>query len=218
MKCALIAACAAMALMAGAAHADPLTEAKAGLTALDKGDNPEAARLFTVALDSGRLTRSDQELAFVKRSEAFLAMGQPAKALQDANQALDLEPGDREASNVADRAKALLAPKPQVVVAKPAPPSHAAEAYAAALRNYDAEKRANSEQYAQALAAHDADVKAAQARHEADLAAWQTNVKACEAGDLSKCAHQPGHVAVADQSASTGPLTPAEVVAGHKLP
>ena len=60
----------AVMLTAGAASANPLDDAKGGMKAFDKGDNSTAVRLFTSAINSHRLTRTDQELALVKRAEA----------------------------------------------------------------------------------------------------------------------------------------------------
>ncbi|HEY2179964.1 MAG TPA: hypothetical protein VGH15_15445 [Caulobacteraceae bacterium] len=192
MNYALLAAGAAVALMAGAASADPLSDAKAGLAALNSGDNTAAVRLFTTALDSNRLVRADRELAFVKRSEAWLAMEDATRALGDANRALDLDPQDKEATAARDRAQAILAaPASAVAVATPAPEAgKTLTDYSAAVAKYDAEKQAAADAYAKELAAHDAAAKEAEARHEAELAAWKEKVAVCQA-DPAKCATAP---------------------------
>jgi len=185
----LLAAGAVMVLAGGAASADPLGDAKSGLAAFNNGDNPTAIRLFTSALDSGRLTRADQELAYVKRAEAYLAASDGKSALADANHALDLDPRDSEAVATRDRAQAVVNPPPP-----PGPtPSEIADQkvkddYAAAQAKYEAQKKADADAYAQQLADYDAKVKAADAKREADLAAWRADVAACKAGDQTKCA------------------------------
>lgn len=109
MKSRLLAASALMLSIASSALADPVADAKAGLDALNRGDNALAIRLFTQALGSGSLTPIDRELAYVKRAEANLAAGNKSAALADANQALALEAGDSEAADVRDRAQGVTA-------------------------------------------------------------------------------------------------------------
>ncbi len=190
MRHAILAAAAMTALAAGAAFASPLDDAKSGLAALDKGDNLKAIHLFTAAIDSHKLGRSDQELAYVKRAEAYLASHQEKSAFADANHALDLDPGDSEASATRDRARALLTPPV-------APPAQASgdgankAARNAAVANFEAEQKAAAEIYAKQMADYDAQVKAENDRHAAELAAWQDDVKACKAGMLSKCGGTP---------------------------
>jgi len=185
----LLAAGAVVLLAAGAASADPLGDAKSGLAAFNSGDNPTAIKLFTAALDSGRLTRPDQELAYVKRAEAYLAASDGKSALTDANHALDLDPRDSEAVATRDRAQALVNPPPP-----PGPtPSEIADQkvkddYAAAQAKYEAQKKADADAYAQQIADYDAKIKATDAKHTADLAAWRADVAACKGGDLTKCA------------------------------
>ncbi|HXV01152.1 MAG TPA: hypothetical protein VG166_11700 [Caulobacteraceae bacterium] len=192
MKYALLAAGAAVAFMAGSALADPLSDAKAGLAAFNGGDNTAAVRLFTAALDSNRLVRADRELAYVKRSEAWLAMEDATRALGDANRALDLDPRDAEAAAARDRAQAILgAPAtPTAAAAMAAEPNKTLGDYNAAVAKYDAEKQAAAEAYAKELAAHDAAAKESEARHEAELAAWKEKVAACQA-DPAKCSDKP---------------------------
>jgi hypothetical protein len=189
MRRVLLAAGAVVALAAGVAQADPLNDAKSGLAALNQGDSPGAIRLFTSALDSGRLTRADQELAYVKRAEAYLASNNGQSALTDANRALDLDPRDSEALATRDRAQTLLLTPP----AAPGPtPSAIADQkakddYAAAQAKYEAQKKADADAYTQQLADYDAKVKAQDAKHQAELATWRADVQACKAGDLTKC-------------------------------
>jgi hypothetical protein len=172
----LLAAAVATVAIAGGAWADPLGDAKAGLKALDGADYASSIKLFTAALDSGKLVKADQELAYVKRGEAYLAASDARSALADANKALDLDPQDREAMATRDRAQALLTPQP----AAPSPDVVKAKAdYEAAVAKYEAEKQAEADTYAKQMA----DYKAADAKHQADVAAWE----ACKA-DTLKCA------------------------------
>jgi hypothetical protein len=206
MRHAFLAAAAVTALAASSAFATPLGDAKSGLAAFDKGDNLTAIRLFTAAINSHQLARRDQELAYVKRGEAYLAAHQEKSALADANHALDLDPGDAEAAATRDRATALLAPPPAPPVAPPPAPAAApavAESasdvakaeYAASEAAYEAKKKATEDAYARQMADYDSQVKAESDRHAAELAAWQKDVADCKAGVLSKCA---GKAPVAD--------------------
>lgn len=188
MRQAFLTAAAVTALAAGAAFASPLEDAKAGLAALDKGENITAIRLFTAAIDSHKLARSDQELAYVKRAEAYLASHQETPALADANHALDLDPADSEAAATRDRAQAFLTPPP--APAAPAAAKTSMADYDAAVSSYDAEKKAAADSYAKQMSDYDAQVKAENDRHAAELASWQEDVKACKAGMLSKCGDQ----------------------------
>ncbi|HEY1414919.1 MAG TPA: hypothetical protein VGF42_03445 [Caulobacteraceae bacterium] len=203
MRQAFLAAAAVTALAAGAAFASPLEDAKAGLAALDKGENITAIRLFTVAIDSHKLARSDQELAYVKRAEAYLASHQETSALADANHALDLDPADAEAVATRDRAQAFLTPPP--APAAPAAAKTSMADYDAAVSSYDAEKKAAADNYAKQMADYDTQVKAENDRHAAELASWQEDVKACKAGMLSKCGDQSPKPEVA----KTEPAKPA---------
>jgi tetratricopeptide (TPR) repeat protein len=107
MKLRLYTACTVLTLLAHSACADGLTDAKAGLEALNRGDNGTAIALFTKAITGGALSRADKELAYVKRSEAYLATGSKDKALADAQKALVLEPSDAEAAGVRDKAQGV---------------------------------------------------------------------------------------------------------------
>ncbi|HEY5107255.1 MAG TPA: hypothetical protein VII73_10870 [Caulobacteraceae bacterium] len=70
---------------------------KAGADALEHGDNDGAIRALSQALDAGTLAPHDQQRAYVKRGMAYAAKGQKALALADLDQAVKLDPGDRDA-------------------------------------------------------------------------------------------------------------------------
>lgn len=194
----LAAAAIAVFAAAGAAAANPLDDARAGLKAFDSGDNQTAIQLFTSAINSGRLMRSDEELAYVKLAEARIAVGQDKAALADAEHALDLQPDDTEAAAARDRAKALIgspaiAEKPKEV----APGDGAGVApsiseYRAAMAKYDDEKRADAAAYDRQLQAYDAEVARQKAARAAELEHWRDDAKACEQGDESRCGSPAG--------------------------
>lgn len=189
--------------------ADPLDQAQAGLDALNRGDNDAAIRLFTEALKSRALAGSDRELAYVKRAEAYLAQGDRAKALADANRALGMNSTDGEASDVRDQAQSggeaqsggpghafltndtasdglnqQITDHNQAIESE----NQAAQAnYQAQQAQYEAEKQAQQAAYEQQLAAHQAQVEALDRQRAADLAAWQARVAACKGGDTSQC-------------------------------
>lgn len=219
MRHAFLAAAAVTVLAAGAVFASPLDDAKSGLAALDKGENLTAIRLFTAALDSHQLKRTDQELAYVKRAEAYLASHQEKSALADANRALDLDPSDTEAGAARDRAQALLAPPPAPVQASGETAGQAKAEYDARVANYEAEKKAAADGYAKQMSDYDAQVKATNDRHAAELAAWQDDVKACKAGMLSKCGGQsPKPAAVSTEPAKPAPVKTEPVKTAPKPP
>jgi tetratricopeptide (TPR) repeat protein len=89
-----------IAMSVGAARADPLSDAKAGLDALNKGDNDTAIRLLSEAINSGGLASSDLELAHVKRAEAYAAEKNAASASIDLDAAAKLDPNDKEIATV----------------------------------------------------------------------------------------------------------------------
>jgi len=157
----------AVLLAAGTASANPLDDAKEGMKAFNKGDNAAAVRLFTSAINSRRLTRTDQELAFVKRAEARIALGQGQPALADAYSALNLDPADNEAIATRDRAQAMLTPPPPVRAdaAPPEPPSYlkSQAAYQEALKHYEEQKNADAKRYDEQLAKYN-ELKAQQER------------------------------------------------------
>jgi tetratricopeptide (TPR) repeat protein len=162
-----------MMLAAGAANANPLDDAKAGMMAFNKGDNTAAVRLFTSAIDSRKLTRTDQELAYVKRAQAHIALDQGQAALADSYSALKLDPADNEAIATRDRAQAMLTPPPGATAAAPAePPSYlkSQAAYQEALKRYEEQKNSDAKRYDEQLAKYNAELKLQQA-HDAQLAA-----------------------------------------------
>jgi tetratricopeptide (TPR) repeat protein len=116
LMCRLLTACAALTFLTNSACADGLGDAKAGLEALNRGDNTAAISLFTKAITGGTLSRSDKELAYVKRSEAYLAMGAKDKALADATKALSLDAGDSEAAAVRDKTQRVAGNGPSLEV------------------------------------------------------------------------------------------------------
>jgi len=96
------------------AHGLSLNHAKAGLEALNRGDNYSAISSFTSAILIGGLSPSDLELAHVKRAEAYLADANPVGARIDIDDALKIDPNDQEALDVRSRlAIAQAAPPPQ---------------------------------------------------------------------------------------------------------
>ena len=160
-------------LAAGATSANPLDDAKAGMNAFNKGDNSTAVRLFTSAINSRRLTRTDQELALVKRAEARIALGQGQAALADAYSALNLDPADNEAIATRDRAQAMLTPPPGPAEAAPSEPASylkSQAAYQEALKRYEEQKNSDAKRYDEQLAKYNAELKAQQAR-EAQISA-----------------------------------------------
>lgn len=165
------AAGAAVVLAAGSASANPLDDAKGGMTAFEKGDNPAAVHLFTSAINSHRLLRSDLELAFVKRAEAHVALGEGQAALADAYSALNLDPADNEAIATRDRAQAMLNPAAPVSgdAAPSAPSSYlkSQTAYQDALKHYEEQKSADAKRYDEQLAKYNAQLKAQEAAREA---------------------------------------------------
>lgn len=212
MKRRPLAACAALALVAGQAWAIQPSGAKAGLEALNRGDNDVAIRLFTQALLYGGLARSDRELAYVKRAEAFLATGRTSDALADARRALVLNPADAEAIDVRNKSQTVATTSATVAAgdasdalnAKVKAKLDAIEArnraafqryqtqladYEAKKAAYEAEKRANEDAYAASLTAHQALVKALEQESAANVAEWEKRVPSCRDGNQSQCAH-----------------------------
>lgn len=170
-------------LAAGAASANPLDDAKAGLQAYNAGLNATAVRLFTSAINSHRLQRSDQELAFVKRAEARIALGQGQLALADAYTAMSLDSSDNEAIVTRDRAQALLNPptplKTEAAATTPEPSAYlkSQDAYQQALKRYEEEKSADAKRYDEQLTRYNAELKTEEARRDRN----------CRAGDVSQC-------------------------------
>ena len=68
-----------------------------GLAALQRGDFDESIRLFTRALEPGRLSNDDAEFAYFNRAKAFAAKGDFDRASDDLQAALKLLPSDTDA-------------------------------------------------------------------------------------------------------------------------
>jgi len=192
------------ALLATTAVADPVADLADGVGALNRHDDGAAVRLLSAALDSRMLSPADQEIALVRRAQAYLLLGRSADALADAKQALAMQPGDVEAERVRNYAEHADVPAPHgptintdrslnaAVAARNA--SVAAElaasqaSYQTQLAAYQQAKEANAQDYAAQMAAYQAGVQAQQAQAAAAQAAWQAAVKACKAGDRAQCA------------------------------
>jgi hypothetical protein len=195
---------AALSFASGAALADSLADAQAGLEALGRNETEVAIRLLSRALGEGGLSQSDRELAYVKRAEAYALEGRNDDALADAQRALALDPGDAEALDVRTKSAALVRAAPPASSGDESDELNAtvkARLDAVTARNlaaqrrfeeqkaaYEAQKAADERAYAQRLAEHRAEVEALDREHAAALAAWQAQVAACKDGDLSQCA------------------------------
>jgi len=204
MRALVLAGAALAALLATAAAADPVADLADGVGALNRHDNGAAVRLLSAALDSRLLSSADQEIALVRRAQAYLLMGRNADALSDAQQALAIQPGDVEAERVRNYAQNLDVPPPHGPIVNTDRPLNAAVAarnaavnaeleasqanYQAALAATEAKRQADQRAYAAQMAAWQAGVQAQQAQAAAAQAAWQAQVKACKAGDRSQCA------------------------------
>jgi hypothetical protein len=150
------------------------------------------------------LSPADQEIALVRRAQAYLLLGRRTDALADARQALGMQPGDVEAERVRNYADSVDVPAPHGPTINADRPLNAAVAarnaavtaelqasqanYRMELVAYGRTKDANAQAYAAQMAAYQASVQAQQAQAAAAQAAWQAAVKACKAGDRSQCA------------------------------
>jgi tetratricopeptide (TPR) repeat protein len=204
MRALMLAGATIAALLATAAAADPVADLADGVGALNRHDNGAAVRLLSAALDSRMLSSADQEIALVRRAQAYLLLGRNADALSDAQQALAIQPGDVEAERVRNYAQNLDVPPPHGPIVNTDRPLNAAVAarnaavnaeleasqanYQAALAATEAKRQADQRAYAAQMAAWQAGVQAQQAQAAAAQAAWQAQVKACKAGDRSQCA------------------------------
>jgi tetratricopeptide (TPR) repeat protein len=97
MKLRTAAACAALALTAGVAFADPIGDASAGQDALNKGDLNSAVGLFSRAIDSRGLPRAGLESAYVERATAYAGLHKYDLALADLDFAQTISPDDPDA-------------------------------------------------------------------------------------------------------------------------
>jgi len=204
MRALMLAGATIAALLATAAAADPVADLADGVGALNRHDNGAAVRLLSAALDSRMLSSADQEIALVRRAQAYLLLGRNADALSDAQQALAIQPGDVEAERVRNYAQNLDVPAPHGPIVNTDRPLNAAVAarnaavnaeleasqanYQAELAATEAKRQADQRAYAAQMAAWQAGVQAQQAQAAAAQAAWQAQVKACKAGDRSQCA------------------------------
>jgi tetratricopeptide (TPR) repeat protein len=204
MKVAVSAAAAVAALLATAVVADPVADLADGVGALNRHDDGAAVRLLSAALDSRMLSPANQEIALVRRAQAYLLLGRSTDALADARQALAMQPGDAEAERVRNYAEHIDLPAPHgpkintdrslnaAVAARDAAVTAELAAsqanYQTQLAAYQRAKDANAQAYAAQMAAYQANVQAQQAQATAAQAAWQAAVKACKAGDRAQCA------------------------------
>ena len=89
--------------------------AQAGMEALNSGDYARAIIQFNRAIDSGRLSDDDKELALLSRGKAYLGKGQYRDAITDLNRAIHMKPDDQEAQQAFGKALS------QVHASNPAP-------------------------------------------------------------------------------------------------
>jgi tetratricopeptide (TPR) repeat protein len=96
------------ALAIGAAtRADGVADGKAGMDALNRKDYDEAIRLFTRALQPGRLKADDREFAYLNRGDAYAGKQDYVHAIADLKEALRLKPDDPDAQQALDAATAM---------------------------------------------------------------------------------------------------------------
>jgi tetratricopeptide (TPR) repeat protein len=100
---------AALTLLVSAALADGLSDANAGLDALNRGDYSAAVRLFTQAINTGQLSSADKELAYVKRAQAYLGEKNNKLALADLDKAQELDPSDKDVADLRAQAQSSAA-------------------------------------------------------------------------------------------------------------
>ncbi len=139
MRALVLAGAALAALLATAAAADPVADLADGVGALNRHDNGAAVRLLSAALDSRMLSSADQEIALVRRAQAYLLLGRNADALSDAQQALAIQPGDVEAERVRNYAQNLDVPPPHGPIVNTDRPLNAAVAARNAAVNAELE-------------------------------------------------------------------------------
>jgi tetratricopeptide (TPR) repeat protein len=93
----------------GAAPAGGIADGEAGLAALKRGAYDEAIRLFTRALQPGRLSHNDTEFAYLNRGAAYEAKGDLDHAVADYKKAVKLKPEDQDAQTALSEAQSKLA-------------------------------------------------------------------------------------------------------------
>ena len=182
---------AVFALTVSYAHADGVSDANAGVEALNRGDYGSAVRLFTQAIEHGKLSSADTESAYLERAKAYMGQKNNPAALHDVAQALSLEPNDAEAISLRNQMQTASSPSAsdgdgsadtlnaQVKANNDAIDAKflAAQAsYKAELDKYETEKRAAAAQK-----------NANDSNYASELAAWQAKVAACKNGDHSQC-------------------------------
>ncbi len=84
----------------GPAQAGALEDAQQGEQALARGRASEAVALFTRAIDSGGLSGSNLVITYVRRGQAYLAVGERARALADFNTVINANPRNPAAYNL----------------------------------------------------------------------------------------------------------------------
>lgn len=87
-----------------AAFANGLSDASAGMNALNQGNYPDAVHLFTEAIKSGELSGGDLELAYVKRAQAYIGEKRNDLALADLGRAQKLDPNDADIAALREQA------------------------------------------------------------------------------------------------------------------
>jgi tetratricopeptide (TPR) repeat protein len=118
---------AAVALMGAVSSSGGIADGKAGLAALQAGKYDEAIRLFTRALQPGRLSAEDTEFAYLNRGQAYEAKGDLNHAIADFKKAVKLKPDDADAQNALNEVNSKLAdasaPPPPAEPPPPPPPA-----------------------------------------------------------------------------------------------
>ena len=94
--CICLLLCAAL-LMATAVWAGPKDDITAGNAAAQAKKYGQAIKLYTRAIDSGKLSPANLAVAYNNRGSAYDDNGQDAKAMSDFNQAIKIKPGYAEA-------------------------------------------------------------------------------------------------------------------------
>jgi tetratricopeptide (TPR) repeat protein len=93
-------------LIASPALAGPKQDGAAGVAALKRQSYAEAITLFTSAINSGQLSDSDTEYAYLCRGKAYLATGDYPDAIGDLDQATRRDPDDADARSTLQAAQA----------------------------------------------------------------------------------------------------------------
>jgi len=92
LSLALFLALALLPLWGGAALAGAKADIIAGNAAAQAGKLKQAIRLYTRALKSGKLSRTNQAVAYSNRGSAWDDLGRADRAIQDFNQAIQADP------------------------------------------------------------------------------------------------------------------------------